>query len=265
MNSRRIMAYLIGLLLVVAFAATSFTPLSARAATTTLVRQATAMGVTSSGQIINLAKPPSWLKPNTLVRPLNSVSPDTLYGNYQICDVNEQCINNWNTGGEGNFVRWEQYGEGKANNEWNWWYEGTVSSGEEWPFTPGSGINDAYTGNPVYKFAFAPGGKGSGLCISQQLFGPGDTGSNLNLIDCASSTAQKEVSGKLQYFVLASNESYSLVPVQAVNDDYAYYGYDVGIWVGYDPSDANGNYVYLVTNDNYMATYFGALDRSRLP
>lgn len=60
MNSRRIIAILIGLLLAT-FGITSSAAVAAKAATTVPAHQATVMGVTSSGRIFNLAKPPSWL------------------------------------------------------------------------------------------------------------------------------------------------------------------------------------------------------------
>jgi hypothetical protein len=264
-NRHRIMAYLTGLLLTAAFTAMPFTTMSAKAATTSLGHQATTMGLTSSGRIINMAKPPSWLKPNTLVRPLVYISPDTLYGNYQICDADEQCINNWNGGGEGNLIRWFTYAEGRANNEFNWWYEGTVGDGDDWPFTAGSGINTDYAGDSVFKFAFAPGGKGSGLCVSQSLFGDSDTLSNVNLVGCVCSTCQTEASAKTQYFVF--DPVGRLIAVGATNDYIVGAGDSGRVWVGVspsDPTDANAAYVYLVTSITYAVTGFGAFARSGL-
>jgi hypothetical protein len=118
MNSRRITAILIGLLLA-AFGITTSATVTAKAATTAPGHQATIIGITSSGQIINLEKPPAWLRPNTLVRPLNYISPDTLSADgYQICNGGFQCLNDWFGGGPGTDIRWYQYGE--SNQESNW-------------------------------------------------------------------------------------------------------------------------------------------------
>ncbi len=275
------MACLTGLLLAVAFATTSLTATPAKAGTASGGRQATIMGITSSGRIINLAKPPSWLKPNTLVhplnhaspdnldsfvRPLNYISPDTLSGNYQICDADEQCINNWNAGGAGNLLRWFTYAEGRLDNEFNWWYEGTVGSSQAWPFTPGSGLNSTYNTRPVYKFAWAPAGQGSGLCVSQQLFGDSDTYSNVNLATCVSGTSQTESSSKTQYFVI--DPVGRLIAVAATNDYIVGAGDGARVWVGVsptDPTDANAAYIYLVTSVTYAVTGFAAFARPNQP
>ena len=254
MNSRRLVTYFTGLVLAVAFAAAAFTTSPARAAAER-AHPRRVLVVTSSGRVINLLKPPSGLKPNTLVRPLNSISPDEDFGNFQICDPNEQCINNWGKGGLGNLLRWYNYAEGEANNEWNWWYEGTVSGPQEWPFTPDTGINTAYDGDVVFKFAVAPGGKGTGNCMSQQLFTPGDNGSQVNTDSCACSTCQTQSGAKLQYFVL--DGAARLVAVHATDDWIVTSGSNNNrVWVGVDTTDANGKYIYLVTDRNFAVTGF---------
>lgn len=269
-NSRNIIASLGGLLLV-ALAITPFTAATANAATAapahTAVpaRQITVMGVTSSGRIFNLEKPPSWLKPNTRVHPLlpaspNTLlqpkSPDTLYDNAQICNVSDTCINDWNAGGLGTLLRF--YAEGTPNNYWNWWYEGDVNgancSSNCWPFSAGTGINNYYQGDAVYKFAFAPNGTGTGHCISQQLYTGGTSSngilSNLTTTTCACSTCQTQSGAKLQYFVLSTNEAdpARLVGVGATNTYVAYTGDNSGrVWLGYNGvSLANSQYVYQV-------------------
>jgi hypothetical protein len=258
-NIRRIIVFLAALLLA-AFAVQSSAAGTAKAATIAPARQATAMGVTSSGQIINLEKPPSWLKPNTLVRPLDPVSPDQLrYGGYYACFSAIACLNNWDGGGQGNLIRWYHYSTTlNPHQQWNWWYEGTVAPqlNPPWPFTPGSGINNTYDGNAVYKFAYAPNDQGSGNCISQQLFGSGDTGSNLNLTSCACSTCQTQTGSKYQYFVLDGNGR--LVAVEATNLYAAFYGNSGRVWVGVgsDMSYADGKYAYLVSNISYSKLVF---------
>jgi len=188
---------------------------------------------------------------------MNYVSPDTKIGNYQICDGSEQCINNWGGGGQGTLLRFYHYVENNTNNQWNWWYEGDVSGPQTWPFTAGSGINSYYNTKPVYKFAWAPNGHGSGNCISQQLFTYGDNGSQLNTTSCACSTCQTQSGAKLQFFVLAGGGR--LVAVHATNDWVAYTGNNSGrVWVGVDTTDGDGHYVYLVTNQTYALTGFAA-------
>lgn len=260
MNSRRIIAFLAGLLLA-AFAIQASGTVTARAATTAPASQATAMGVTSSGQLINLEKPPSWLKPNTLVRPMNYVSPDQLSANgYYICFSAISCLNNWNNGGAGNLIRWYHYTVStNPYQQWNWWFEGYVSGQQSWPFSAGTGINNSYNGNPVYKFAYAPNDNGTGNCISQNLFGSGSTGSQLDLAGCACSTCQTQTSAKYQYFVLDGNGR--LVAVEATNLYAAYYGNNNGrIWVGVgqNGSYADGTYVYLTDNLSLSKLVFRA-------
>jgi hypothetical protein len=222
------------------------------------------MGVTSSGQIINLARPPSWLKPNTLIHPMNYISPDTLAaGGYYICfapTAGGACLNNWFGGGQGNLIRWFHYSTTlNIENQWNWWYEGTVSPTQSWPFRADSGINNSYNNNPVYKFAYAPNDNGSGNCMSQQLFGFGSTGSNLNITTCACSTCQTEEGSKFQYFVLDGNGR--LVAVEATNLISSYYSNNnlrAWVGVGQDGSNADGAYAYLVSNVSYSKLPFRA-------
>ncbi len=217
------------------------------------------MGVTSSGQIINLAKPPSWLKPNTLIRPLNYISPDRLLsgGPYQICDGSDQCINVWG-GVAANALRFYRYVEGENNNEWNWWYEGTVSGSQGWPFTNGSGVNIVFDGNPVYKFAWAPNGNGTGNCIDQGAFHQLYPTSYTYLQTCVSGTSQTTSSSKWQYFVI--DGSRHLVAVGATNWWMSYKNNnDLRVWIGVKTSDANGNYVYLETDRTNALTGFRAL------
>jgi hypothetical protein len=108
---RRQISAILGGLLLAAFGIISAAAVTAQAAVIAPAHQVTEMGVTSSGQIFNLEKPPSWLKPNTLVRPLNYVSPDELYyGGYYACFSAISCLNNWNGGGLGNLIRWFHYG-----------------------------------------------------------------------------------------------------------------------------------------------------------
>lgn len=220
------------------------------------------MGVTSSGQISNLERPSSSLKPNAVARPLNYISPDTLYADgYQICNGSEQCLNDWNGGGPGTLTRWYQYGESNPENQWNWWYEGTVSPTQSWPFTAGTGLNNDYDGNPVYKFAYAPDGNGSGNCLSQGLFGVSSTGAALELgSGCPSATGQTDTNSLFGYFVLDGNGR--LVAVEATNLYVAYYGNNGNkIWVGVNPNnptDDNGAYVYLVDDISYSTTGFAA-------
>lgn len=271
MSSRKIIASLSGLLLV-ALGVTPFASATANAAVAAPARaavparQITVMGITSSGRIFNLEKPPSWLKPNTLVHPLiltsqntllQPVTSDTLYEYAQICDVRDQCINDTAGGGLGTLLQfWSEGGDGLPNNAWNWWYEGTVNGANCtstcWPFTPGTGINTYYQGSAVFKFAFAPNGTGTGHCISQQLYtgGTGNIVANLNTTTCACSTCQLLSGSKLQYFVLSTNPNdlSRLVGVGATNTYVAYTGDNSGrVWVGYDNSDANSQYVYQVT------------------
>lgn len=259
-NSRRIMAILGGLLLA-AFGITSSTAVTAKAATTAPASRATAMGVTSSGQIINLERPPSWLKPNTLIRPLDSISPDTLYANgYYVCFSAISCLNNWNGGGVGNDIRWFHYSTSiNQEQQWNWWYEGTVSGQQGWPFTDGSGINNSYNDNPVYKFAYAPNGQGQGFCISQNLFGGSSTGSLVTTTDCPCSTCQTQAYALYDYFVLDGNGR--LVAVEATNLYAAYYNNNNGrIWIGVgsNGSYADGTYVYLTDNISLSKLVFRA-------
>lgn len=245
MNSRKIVVALASLLLS-AFAMMPLAAATAKAATTVPARQAAAMGVTSSGQIINLARPPSWLRPNTLVHPLNYISPDTLSYNVQLCDADDQCINDWDNGGAGTLLRF--YADGVTYNYWNWWYEGTVSGEQSWPFTGGTGINNAYPDQPVYKFAYAPNNKGTGNCMNQTLFTSGSTSANLNTAGCTCSTCQLQASAKEQYFVLAGNDNYRLIAVGATDTYVAATGNDSNrVWVGVFTSDNNGKFVALTT------------------
>ena len=242
MISRRIITILAGLILAVALLP-AVSGGAAEASTAAPAHKVAMMGITSSGQIINMQKPPAWLKPNTLIHPLDFSSPDTLHGNFEICNQNDQCVNNWNGGGQGNLLKYFGYSEAVANNMWNWWFEGTVSS--DWPFTASS-INGSYSGNPVWKFAAAPNGEGSGNCMSQQLFGPGDPESQVNLTSCACSTCQTNSLSNFQYFVLDGNAR--LVGVgatdtnaQATGDRFAH------VYLG-DTGDANGAFVILTTD-----------------
>jgi len=254
MNIRKFIAYLASLLFV-AFGITSSVAATARATAATTARQHTAMGITSSGQIIDLANPPSWLKPNTLIHPLNYQSPDSLLENAQPCDGNDQCINDWYGGGQGTLLRF--WAEGVTNNYWNWWYEGTVTTPDQppWPFTAGTGINNYYQGRPVYKFAFAPNGNGTGNCISQQLFGYGDNGAQVNTTTCAGGSAQTLDGSKYQYFVYTN--SFTLVAVHATNDYVSSRGSNsVRVWLGKGFSgDGNGQYLYLVSNSTYQLAW----------
>jgi len=103
---------------------------------------------------------------------------DTLYGNDNMCGITSSngvfCWNVWNgTTGAGRQVRQYAYGTpGEPNNDWNIWNEGTVSAARNWPFSLGVTypLNSEYNGDRVYKFAWAPAGKGSGWCIDQRSF-----------------------------------------------------------------------------------------------
>ncbi len=244
MKIRKIIANLSALLLAT-FAIMSFAAVAANASTAAPAAQEKTMGVTSSGRVFNLSRPPSWLKPNTLVHPLNYISPDRLEGNFQICYLpTSQCINNWDNGGAGTRLRF--YSEGVANNDWNWWYEGTVDASKTWPFTPGSQVNSQYNTNPVYKFAGAPNGHGTGHCMSQGLFSGNYSG--LVTANCVAGNAQTDPNSLYQYFVI---DGYGrLVAVAATNTQVAATGniYD-HVWVG-DQNNNNGNgaYVVLVTD-----------------
>jgi hypothetical protein len=278
-NSRKIIIASLSGLLLVALGIMPFTAATATAATAaparaaTPARQITVMGVTSSGRIFNMEKPPSWLKPNTLVHPLLSaspdallqpISPDTLSGNYQICDQYDYCINDTGGGGLGTILQF--WTEGTTYNFWNWWYEGTVNgancTSNCWPFTPGTGINTYYQGSPVWKFAFAPNTKGTGNCISQQLYtgGSSSTGvlANLNTATCACSTCQTLTGSKLQYFVLSNNEADlgTLVAVGATNT----YVSTVGpgrVWLGWAAfgEDTKSDLVFQVNDFDLALTW----------
>jgi hypothetical protein len=91
---------------------------------------------------------------------------DVLFGNYNMCGTTAlYCFNNWNgTVSAGKDVRLYAYGA-EPNNDWNIWTEGYVSA--TWPWAPSNQyfLDSAYKGDPVYKFAWAPNGKGSGYCI----------------------------------------------------------------------------------------------------
>lgn len=249
-NSRRVIVILAGLLLAASGIMTS-AAVTARAATAAPARQATPMGITSSGRVFNLLKPPSWLKPNTLVHPMQPNSPDTLYGNYQACDQLDQCINNWYGGGAGTLLRF--YQEGVANNQWNWWFEGYVDS--SWPFTVGA-VNNAYTNNVVYKFAAAPNGHGTGNCISQNLWPNSD---QLETAGCACSTCQLQTSAKYQYFVIDGN--YRYVAVESTNLYVAStHNNSSRVWLGELDGDGNGRFVFQVT-DQADSLFFSAVVR----
>ena len=198
-----------------------------------------------------MANPPSWLKPNTPVRPLQYVSPDQYSENAAICTQDQdQCINNWGGGGSGTLLRFYQYSESIANNWWNWWYEGKVTlpgDPNPWPFTSGSGVNNDYQGNAVWKFGFSPNRtqQGSGNCIDQGLFS--GNYSHLRTNGCVSPTGQTQTSSKYQYFVQDGNGR--LIAVEATNILVAAEGNITHVWVGTeDFEQGNGTYVFLVTD-----------------
>jgi hypothetical protein len=74
------------------------------------------------------------------------------------------CINNWNTGSVGNTIRFYIYTYGSIQMQWNQWYFGGVSP--TWPIANTS-FYEAYHGNSVYQYCWAPNRQGSGLCLSQ--------------------------------------------------------------------------------------------------
>jgi hypothetical protein len=173
-----------------------------------------------------------------------SASADTLEGNFLTCAYHGSssqayCLNNWNgTAYAGKQLRIYQHLV-TPNSEWNWWDEGTVSSANNWPWSvPGTTyLNTEYNGDTVYKFAWAPGGKGSGWCVDQRSFDAGTLVGNAILEPCQPTSKFPTY----QYFVQTSSQNMIAVWATAVE-----YNEGNALKVALTTTaTTNGNYVYL--------------------
>lgn len=136
---------------------------------------------------------------------------------------------------------WHYGGAGEPNNDWNVWGVGTVDCGDnQFPFyTTNSAVlslcSEFYSGDPVLKFAFAPGGSGngSGLCIS---FVP-DT--PLAKLQTCAKAFGAQLQDTFQYFIYNPNDY--LVNVGATLESFSGPTTHQTFWLGYCTSTADGN------------------------
>jgi hypothetical protein len=120
-------------------------------------------------------------------------SADTVafWGN--VCDGDSQCINQ-TAGEKGGLLQfWGHTTQGEPNNDWNLWtVQGypTVNCSDGYPFGGTLYISSSeceswgINGDPVYKIAWAPKGKGSGYCMYAGAYQGGNNG-ELDTYSCS--------------------------------------------------------------------------------
>lgn len=142
----------------------------------------------------------------------------------------------------GNVIQfWHYGGGGEPNNDWNVWGVGTVDCGaDQFPFyTTNSAVlslcSQFYSGDPVLKFAFAPGGStdGSGLCVSFV------SGTPLAELEPCAPAFGTTLDDAYQYFIY--NPNGYLVNVGMTGASYSLPSNHQTFWLGYCTGTADGN------------------------
>jgi hypothetical protein len=131
----------------------------------------------------------------------------------------DQCLNNW--GGKlvaGNPINY--YSSGAVYNNFSLFLEGRVSPSPAWPFTNGSGMNDAYQGDLVYEIAYqGENPEPTNACADA---GSNPSSSRLTLQGCNGDSAQ--------LYVLTTYMTF--VSVGITNADYNYGIKGTPAWLG---------------------------------
>ena len=174
---------------------------------------------------------------------------DVLLGNYNMCGTTAlYCFNNWNgTVSAGKDVRLYAYGA-EPNNDWNIWTEGYVSA--TWPWAPTNQyfLDSAYKGDPVYKFAWAPNGKGSGWCIDQRNFDASTDRGNATLQPCQPTSKFPTY----QYFVYNGSDLIAVWATGVSVDDIGGGGFTN---ISLDANVGNGAYLYIAPKPSVYNNY----------
>lgn len=185
-----------------------------------------------------------------------SVAPAYAAGSFpsQVCITSNpglnQCLNNW--GGHatsGNPIKYEKKGSGggyKYNN-WDVNRVGTVSPSPAYPFTPGSGLNNDYKGDPVLSFDYqGQYASPTGYCLDSSAYNTSTGSGQLKLIGC---------DGYSTYQLYVYAETGALLPVGANNKAYAN-GVKYPVWLGCTALNcANGQLVLATNVQGYNRPY----------
>jgi hypothetical protein len=161
-----------------------------------------------------------------------------------------QCWNDWlaNLTLGSPAVKFYHYGNSGGNNAIDVQYVGQIdSSGSFQPFSDGSGLNDRYNTNNVYKFAWWRNGQASNVCIAGY-------GANQNAVNASCTPSS---GADVDYFVWTKYSD--LVSVGASNALYGVTGKsNQPVWAGSNGAGniGNGDNVFLTTTQSNNLPYY---------
>jgi hypothetical protein len=142
-----------------------------------------------------------------------------------------QCMNDTlGSLSNGNPIQWwHAGGNGEPNNDWNVWNAGSVQcTANSFPFYSTNvallvDCQEYWSGDMVFKIAFAPDGDGTGMCIDQGTANPALSSTYAQLYTCVPAFSQTQT----QYFIYSSSSwlvaVYATLLSYAVGDDNTYW------------------------------------------